>query len=97
MTSPPSSSITEKQLQMDFDAAVAKARVTTGVSNEHKKQIYALYKQATEGPLSEQQPTRSRPSMFDVTGRAKYDSWNALGNMSKEEAQKAYIDLIASL
>lgn len=82
------------ELQASFDAAAEKARVTTGVSNENKKRIYGLFKQATEGPLGDDHP---RPGMFDITGRAKYDSWKALGDMPKEEAMKAYIDLIASL
>lgn len=35
--------------------------------------------------------------MMDFVGRAKWDAWNALGNMTQEEAQKAYIQLVDSL
>jgi len=81
-------------LQAPFEAAAEKARTTTGVSNETKKKIYGLFKQATEGPLGNDRP---RPGFLDITGRAKYDSWKALGDMPKEEAMKQYIALVGSL
>ena len=87
-------STTQSELQAPFDAAAVKARVTTGVSNENKKKIYALFKQATEGPLGDDRP---RPGFLDITGRAKYDSWKSLGDMSKEQAMKEYIALVESL
>jgi acyl-CoA-binding protein len=51
------------------------------------KEFYAYYKQATEGPC-----TIARPGFWDVVGRAKYDSWNALGDMTKEEAMTKYVE-----
>mmetsp|Transcript_97503 Transcript_97503/g.271338 ORF Transcript_97503/g.271338 Transcript_97503/m.271338 type:complete len:141 (+) Transcript_97503:120-542(+) len=85
-------------LQQQFDAAAEKARHISGLSNETKKQIYGLFKQATEGPLLSLNDARPRPGIFDPTGRAKWDSWKALGeDMSKEEAMKQYIALIDSL
>ncbi|MPC91012.1 Enoyl-CoA delta isomerase 2, mitochondrial [Portunus trituberculatus] len=60
--------------------------------NETKLKIYALFKQATTGSV-----TTKRPGMMDFVGRAKWDAWNALGNMTQEEAQKAYIQLVDSL
>mmetsp|Transcript_10311 Transcript_10311/g.19784 ORF Transcript_10311/g.19784 Transcript_10311/m.19784 type:complete len:88 (+) Transcript_10311:237-500(+) len=83
-----------QDLQAPFDAAAENARITNGVSNETKKQIYGLFKQATEGPLGDDRP---RPGFLDIKGRAKYDAWKALGTMSKEEAMKQYIALIESL
>lgn len=56
-------------------------------SNSMMLQFYSYYKQATEG-----QCKQSRPAFWDVVGRAKYDSWMALGNMSKEQAMKNYVD-----
>lgn len=35
--------------------------------------------------------------MMDFVGRAKWDAWNSLGNMSQEEAQKNYINFVNSL
>jgi diazepam-binding inhibitor (GABA receptor modulating acyl-CoA-binding protein) len=81
-------------LQDEFDAAAAKARQIQGVSTANKLQIYGLFKQATEGPLGNDRP---RPGFFDPTGRAKYDSWQALGSLSKEAAMKDYIALIQDL
>lgn len=60
--------------------------------NETKLKIYALFKQATAGPV-----TTKRPGMMDFVGRAKWDAWNALGSMTPEEAQKTYIELVNSL
>ena len=80
-------------LEEQFQAAAEKARATQGVSNENKKKIYALFKQATEGPIGD----RPRPGIFDPVGRAKHDAWTDLGDMSKEDAMKQYIALIASL
>ena len=83
-------------LQDQFEAAAQKARTVTVSSNATKQQIYALYKQATQGPLPSSQ---KRPSLlWDPTGCAKYDGWQALGdNMSKETAMQEYIQLIESL
>lgn len=58
-------------------------------SNEDKLAFYSLYKQATLGQVS-----GSRPSMFDVVGRAKYDAWAAHGAMSKEDAAAEYVELL---
>ncbi|KAK7084841.1 Enoyl-CoA delta isomerase 2, mitochondrial [Halocaridina rubra] len=60
--------------------------------NEAKLKIYALFKQATSGPV-----TSKRPGMTNFVGRAKWDAWNALGTMNSADAQKAYIDLVSSL
>lgn len=57
------------------------------VSNETKLKLYAFFKQAEKGPC-----TGSRPGMFDMVNRAKYDAWKALGDMSKEKAMEGYIN-----
>lgn len=38
-----------------------------------------------------------RPGMMDFVGRAKWDAWNSLGNMTQEDAQKNYIAFVNSL
>lgn len=55
-------------------------------SNELKLQFYALYKQATVGKCCS-----SKPGFWDVVNRAKWDAWNSLGSMSKEEAMQGYV------
>ncbi|KAF5274392.1 hypothetical protein FQA39_LY07272 [Lamprigera yunnana] len=56
-------------------------------SNELMLRFYAYFKQATQGPCA-----NSRPPFWDVIGRAKYDAYKGLGNMSKQEAMKRYVD-----
>lgn len=48
--------------------------------------MYSLFKQATEGDVS-----TPRPGMLDFTGRSKWDAWNKVKGMSKEDAEKEYI------
>ncbi|XP_009471817.1 PREDICTED: acyl-CoA-binding protein [Nipponia nippon] len=38
-----------------------------------------------------------RPGMLDFKGKAKWDAWNALKGMSKEDAMKAYIEKVEEL
>jgi acyl-CoA-binding protein len=81
------------ELDVKFQAAAEKARRTNGVSNDHKKKLYAYFKQGSEGPIGD----RPRPGIFDQVGRAKWDSWSALKDMPKDEAKQKYIDLVESL
>ncbi|MCC5945061.1 MAG: acyl-CoA-binding protein [Bernardetiaceae bacterium] len=76
-----------------FQEAAKKAKsLTERPSNDTLLQLYALYKQATEGDV-----TGERPGMFDFKERAKYDAWADIEGKSKEEAEKAYIQLVESL
>ena len=55
--------------------------------------IYAaFYKQATVGKCSEK--GGSQPWAVQMEARAKYDAWNALGDMSAEDAKKGYVDAL---
>jgi 2,4-dienoyl-CoA reductase len=67
-----------------------KGESINSLSNEEKLKFYALFKQATEGDLDATK--NSKPGMFDVKGKYKWDAWNELKGMSKEAAMKAYID-----
>lgn len=53
---------------------------------EDMLRFYSYYKQATMGPCRV-----PRPGFWDPIGRYKWDAWNSLGRMSKEEAMSAYI------
>ncbi|XP_030898260.2 acyl-CoA-binding domain-containing protein 4 [Melopsittacus undulatus] len=55
-------------------------------SYEEMLRFYSYYKQATAGRC--QGP---RPGFWDPIGRYKWDAWNSLGRMSKEEAMEAYV------
>ncbi|XP_072535414.1 acyl-CoA-binding domain-containing protein 5A isoform X2 [Salminus brasiliensis] len=56
-------------------------------SNEMMLKFYSYYKQATLGPCN-----IPRPGFWDPVGKAKWDAWNELGDMAKEEAMAAYVD-----
>ncbi|XP_072523009.1 acyl-CoA-binding domain-containing protein 4 isoform X2 [Salminus brasiliensis] len=56
-------------------------------SYEVMLRFYGLYKQAVCGPCGV-----SRPGFWDPVGRYKWDAWNQLGDMSRENAMAAYVD-----
>ncbi|XP_017259717.1 enoyl-CoA delta isomerase 2, mitochondrial [Kryptolebias marmoratus] len=60
--------------------------------NEVKLKIYALFKQATQGPCN-----TPKPGMLDFVNKAKWDAWTSLGSISQDEARQKYCDLIGSL
>ncbi|XP_061199190.1 acyl-CoA-binding domain-containing protein 4 isoform X2 [Neopsephotus bourkii] len=55
-------------------------------SYEEMLRFYSYYKQATAGRCE-----GPRPGFWDPIGRYKWDAWNSLGRMSKEEAMEAYV------
>lgn len=76
-----------------FNLAVANVdKLPEEPSNDVKLKLYAFYKQATVGKCS-----TSKPGVFDLVGRAKWDAWNALGDMPKEKAQDEYSSLVDKL
>ncbi|NXE97489.1 ECI2 isomerase, partial [Menura novaehollandiae] len=60
--------------------------------NETKLKLYALFKQATEGPCN-----APKPGMLDFVKKAKWDAWNSLGNLSQDDAKQKYAELVSSL
>lgn len=60
--------------------------------NETLLRLYALYKQGSEGDAK-----GDKPGFFDFVGTAKYDAWSALAGMPREQAQRQYVELVASL
>ncbi|WAQ94590.1 ACBP-like protein [Mya arenaria] len=54
--------------------------------------LYALFKQASVGDVNTE-----RPGMLDFKGKAKWDAWSAKKGLSKEDAEKAYVDLAKRL
>jgi len=74
-----------------FDFAVS--QINSGLngykfSNDEKLKLYGYYKQATIGKCNTQ-----KPSMFNLVDKAKWEQWNSLGNMSKEDAMLKYSSL----
>ena len=58
-----------------------------------KLRVYALYKQATEGPCS-----APKPRLMDgLTKHAKWSAWKDLGDLAPEDAKAAYVRLVDHL
>jgi diazepam-binding inhibitor (GABA receptor modulating acyl-CoA-binding protein) len=79
-------------LAQRFAEAQARIKPVTGLGNDHMLDLYALYKQATEGDVK-----GSRPGMLDLRGRAKFDAWAKRKGTSKDAAMEAYVQLVARL
>ncbi len=76
-----------------FEAAAQSVKkLKEDPGNDAKLQLYALYKQGTEGDVQ-----GKRPGFTDMIGRAKYDAWAKAKGLSEAEAMKKYIDLVKSL
>ncbi|MCX7893965.1 MAG: acyl-CoA-binding protein [Burkholderiales bacterium] len=74
------------------EAAEAVKKLKEDPGNDVKLQLYALYKQGSEGDVQ-----GKRPGFTDPVGRAKYDAWAKVQGLAKDEAMKKYIDLVKSL
>ena len=82
-------------LQQQFEETVNFVQNSEGevqLSNEQKLQMYALYKQATEGDVS-----GKKPGMMDFVARAKYSAWEELKGQSKDQAMQKYINEVEAL
>jgi diazepam-binding inhibitor (GABA receptor modulator, acyl-CoA-binding protein) len=77
----------------DFQAAIERSKtLTRRPSNEELLDLYALFKQATDGDVSGE-----RPGGFDFKAIAKFDAWAGKKGKSKEEAMKDYVNLVGKL
>jgi diazepam-binding inhibitor (GABA receptor modulator, acyl-CoA-binding protein) len=79
-------------LAKEFQEAVSTSKTFSKGSNDDKLTLYKLYKQATDGDVS-----GSRPGMFDMVGRAKWDAWASVKGISKEDAMKKYVEAVKNL
>lgn len=80
-------------LQEEFEEHAEKAKtLPENTTNENKLILYGLFKQATVGPVN-----TSRPGIFNMRDRAKWDAWKAVEGKSKEEAMSDYITKVKQL
>lgn len=80
-------------LAEDFQTAVSASQgLTRRPSNEELLELYALYKQSTEGDVS-----GDRPGGFDFKAIAKYDAWAEKKGLTKDQAMESYIALVSRL
>ncbi|MHB1044910.1 MAG: acyl-CoA-binding protein [Thermoanaerobaculia bacterium] len=86
---------TKKEKSLAERFAEAKGRVeqlTKRPTNDQLLDLYAFYKQATEGDVA-----GSRPGLLDLKGRAKFDAWSKAKGIAKDEAMKRYVALVDAL
>ncbi len=77
----------------DFASAQQRVKtLTTRPSNDTLLELYALYKQATDGDVE-----GKRPGMLDLKGRAKFDAWTGRKGLGKEQAMAQYVALVDKL
>ena len=80
-------------VKKQFDTAVAASKsLKERPDNNTMLQLYALYKQASEGDVEGR-----RPGFTDMVGRAKYDAWAGVKGKSNDDAMKEYTALVTSL
>ncbi len=74
------------------DAKSRVEKLSSRPSNDQLLDLYAFYKQATDGDVK-----GDRPGLLDLKGRAKYDAWTKRKGTSKDEAMKKYVALVEKL
>lgn len=81
------------ELKKKFTTAAADVqKLAKRPNNDQLLELYALYKQATDGDV-----TGARPGMFDLTGRAKYDAWAKKKGVAADQAMQAYVKVVETL
>ncbi|KIL00241.1 hypothetical protein PAXRUDRAFT_130311 [Paxillus rubicundulus Ve08.2h10] len=86
----PSPALSEAAAYLSSAPSLAK------VSNTTKLELYGLYKYLTAAPL----PQTLRPSLFDMTGRAKWDAWSSAGKTfadRRADAEQRYLNIAQEL
>jgi len=80
-------------VNLRFEQAAAAARsLPQRPDNDTLLQLYALFKQGSAGDARGE-----KPGMFDFVGTAKYEAWEKLAGMPREDAMQRYIDLVERL
>ncbi|KAL0327717.1 UNVERIFIED_CONTAM: Acyl-CoA-binding protein [Sesamum angustifolium] len=80
-------------VQEEFEEYAEKAKtLPENTTNENKLILYGLFKQATVGNVN-----TSRPGIFNMRDRAKWDAWKAVEGKSQEEAMSDYITKVKQL
>ena len=80
-------------LEEEFQKAAEDVKnLKTRPSDDELLQIYALFKQSTEGDVK-----TPRPGLLDLKGKAKWDVWNERKGMTQDEARRAYVARVKQL
>ncbi len=80
-------------LREEFDAAADRVKtLSSRPDNQTLLNLYALYKQGTDGDV-----TGKKPGRLKIADRAKFEAWEARKGMSKDDAMQAYVELVDEL
>lgn len=80
-------------IQEEFAAAATRVKtLSSKPDNQTLLDLYALYKQGSEGDVSGKKPGRLNP-----VARAKFEAWEGRKGMSQDEAKKGYVALVDRL
>ncbi len=80
-------------LKEKFESAVSRSKqLPEKPPNDVLLKIYSLFKQATEGDVS-----GDEPGMFDFVAKAKYQAWEELRGTTSDDAMQQYVNLITKL
>lgn len=67
-------------------------KLTTRPGDDDLLELYALYKQATEGDAE-----GAKPGFFDFVARAKFEAWEGLAGTSAKDAMTRYVKKVKAL
>jgi len=77
------------ELEEIFERATRHARTFKNISEKEMLQLYGLYKHTKDGPCNV-----PKPHIFDFIGKAKWESWNRLKQLSRTKTMDDYIALV---
>ncbi|KAL9714406.1 acyl-CoA-binding protein (ACBP)/diazepam binding inhibitor (DBI)/endozepine (EP) [Leucoagaricus gongylophorus] len=83
------------QAQFDKAAQIVTTLPSDGPvkpSDDDSLYLYARFKQVTVGDVN-----TARPSVFSLRERYKWDAWDKIKGMSKEQAMKEYVEKLIEL
>ena len=76
-----------------FEKAAEHLKSIVGsVDTSQLLELYSYYKQATEGPCN-----IPKPSWYEMQAKQKWQAWQSLGDMSREDAMANYVRLISEI
>lgn len=67
-------------------------KLATKPSDDELLNLYKYYKQATVGNINIKQP-----SMLNIKNRKKWDAWNSVKDLSKNNAEREYVMYVNKL
>ena len=80
-------------IQEEFAAAADRVKTLSAKpDNQTLLDLYALYKQGSEGDV-----TGKKPGRLNMVARAKFEAWEGRKGMGKDDAMKAYVELVDRL